>query len=388
MTPERLSTGNISLSLSNGNLVGMTTSRDKVEEIWAQLEYYTMIPENTEIFLRSKGITANIKIQKISKELTAYIQQAKNFFTYAQNSDYRSSPLLYYYSFLNLAKAKIIIEHPEYAGKKFKHGMYRKIESGKLARRTLGVRKTRPSLKSIEVFNELYNIKYGSFLPEEKSLNIKDLMGYVSDVSQEYTRIFGKTSKISGVKYYLMYDSQRRKSWTTLAIHNAGKFNNYRSTFKDFFDDFEPVDISSLTRNTTFGISGFMTPWYSFYQSKTEYDFIGTDGLSIWSHDYQLKNLIGKYFQYSVYDQTNGFEMLEPLNSTRRVPMDETLSIYACMYYISEIVRYDPESLNSFLSDKTKDGWILKSFIESSSSTFLIRMASWIIGDDHVLETR
>jgi hypothetical protein len=386
--PERACTGSLPLLISDGNYTAMTTSRDKVEEVWALLDYHTTIPETMDEFLKSKGITQKAKRERVAKELSAYVQQAKNFYSYARNSDYRSAALLYYYSFMNLAKAKLVIERPEFVGKKFTHGIYGMVKTGDLKHRTVRAFKTDKNMKKIAVFNELYNLRFGSYIPINKSLSLKDLLGYSSDIGSEYTQVFGQRNKFSGVKYASMIDNNRRKSWILLAIHDSGRLKQYTSTFQDFFNEFEQVDISPLTRSSVFKISGFANQWYGMYQSKTEFDYIGTDGLDIWSGNALIKKLIGKNIQYSVYDSDNGFEIIDPLKKQWQLPMDEMLAIYATMFDLSEIVRYDPSSLNSFLSDKTKDGWLLKSFIESSSFTFLIRMASWITGDDYYLHNR
>ena len=103
---ERKSSGSMPYALSDQTISGLSTHRDREDEIWSQLELYYAVNDSRDDFLKRRGIN-DPKIRKqVGKSFTAYLTQGRNFFGYAKSSDYRSAPLLYYYSFMNLAKAK------------------------------------------------------------------------------------------------------------------------------------------------------------------------------------------------------------------------------------------------------------------------------------------
>ncbi len=384
---ERNASGSIPMLLLSGDAVGLATSRDKITEIWSLLEYYYDIEDSRDQFLKSKGIATSSQRKAVGTVFSSYMTQARNFYTYAQNSDYRSAALLYYFSFLNLAKAKLIIEQPLSIKKKFVHGIKRNDKSGGLSKLS-SISEPARSTNRVATFPELYKLRFGRPWDDSKILKISNLIGYASDVAHEYSLVVGRRDKVARVKYVICTDNDRKKCWAKLAIHDAGKLAEYKQTFKSFNDEFQEIAIGPLTRQFTFDIKPHSTIWYKFFESKTEFDFIGADGVNTFACSDQLKRLFGNYYQTDVYDPNTSFQLLEPLRKNLQLPFDELLAIYVIMHHLSEVIRYEPYDLEELLSNKHKDGWLLKNFIESSPLTFLLRMSSWITGTHYFLESR
>lgn len=386
---ERTHTGTMPAKLvsGRGNFNALATSRDKVTELWSLLEYYYAIEETRDKFLISKGITNKSERARVGIAFSSYIEQAKNFFTYAQNSDYRSAALLYYYSFLNLAKAKLVVEKPELVGKEFHHGIKRNNKTGDVLKQTCKATTSyKPEL--VATFSELYALRFDKALKPSMSVSLSNLLGYCTDVTHEYTQVNGSTPKISPVKYHVVIDNNRKKCWVKIAVCDWGRQSRYKGAYGQFLKEFKRITISNLNRQLTWDLSPHAMPWYTFFESDIEYDFIGTDGVNTFACNDQLKRILKNHFQDDIFDGAGGFQMTAPLRQNNQTPCDELTAIYIAMFHLSEIVRYEPEFFESVLSNKTKNGWLIKNFIESCPSTFLQRMIGWITGDQYLVERR
>lgn len=391
---ERKASGTMPHILTDYTTEGLSTSRTPEKEVWALLEYYLIDDSAHELFI-SKGVTDKRIRNKVVSDFQSYITQASNFYEYAKNSDPRSSALLYYYSFMNLAKAKLLTSNPSLHEKKFIHGMKRVVETGNLRRLTIRSERANRNDR-VSTFQELYKARFNANLPSTEYLKIVDLLGYVSDIASEYTKVTNNSPRFSNVKFLTSIDKSRKKSWAKIAIQSPLRILKYKRESKDFFSEFTQVKIGTLSRQYSFELTPHASQWYQFYEGKTEHDFIGDDGIDIWSSFTLLKKIFRPFYQAEVYDSSNSFQLTEPLTiyslSTNRVKgrtrIDELLAIYLVMYHLSEIVRYEPYFIDKLLSQDTKEGWMLRSFIESAPYTFLLRMTSWITEKHYFIQRR
>jgi hypothetical protein len=385
---ERTYHGSVPMMLSRmSGPVGLSSSRDKVTEIWSVLAYYYDIEESRNEFLKStKGITNARQRALVASAFSSYMTQAHNFYRYAIGSDYRSAALLYYYSFLNLAKAKLVTDKPELATSEFVHGLKRKVKTGGLEEISSSLDVPRSATR-VGTFGELYQLRFNRPLGSTRSIKLKHLLGYSSDVSHEYGLVFGQKDKASRAKATIFFDQNRKKCWAIVAIHDWGKQARYSSSFVHFSSAFTKVEVGPLTRDV-FKIPGTAMPWYSFFQSNREFDFIGSTGINTFACDAELKSAFGDFWQQEVYDPDVSFQIIEPLRHNLQIPFDELTANYVVMHHLSEIVRYRPYELDHLLSNKSKQGWLLQNFIESSPYSFLLYMASWITGTHYYVQPR
>jgi hypothetical protein len=66
--------------------------------------------------------------------------------------------------------------------------------------------------------------------------------------------------------------------------------------------------------------------------------------------------------------------------------MNELMSIYLIMFYMSSLVRYKPAFIENLLN--TKEAWLIDSFVKSCSVTFLRMIVSEIMNTDFVIKYR
>ena len=110
--------------------------------------------------------------------LQSYIRHGVSFYNTAETLHYRASPLLYYYSFLNFAKAAIFVRDPSFTSGHINHGLNPSNSTGMLRNHSVQVR--------TGVFTHLYYHSIGQKISTGARFTIVALLGYVSDVAFEY----------------------------------------------------------------------------------------------------------------------------------------------------------------------------------------------------------
>src|SRR5260221_6439441 len=89
------------------------TGIDIERELWTALEYYSEVEDVGLNLIQTKGLQPQSDHQEIYKYFQAFVRQAKSYYDSAKSLHYRSSSLLYYYSFLNLVKAYLLLRDPQ-----------------------------------------------------------------------------------------------------------------------------------------------------------------------------------------------------------------------------------------------------------------------------------
>src|SRR5712692_11248540 len=111
LSVARSFSGWIRLPVSNRRVL-LFTGLDIDRELWNALEYYSEVEDVGLNLIQAKGLQPQSLHQEIFKDFQAFVRQAKSYYGSAKALHYRSSSLLYYYSFLNLVKAYILLRDP------------------------------------------------------------------------------------------------------------------------------------------------------------------------------------------------------------------------------------------------------------------------------------
>lgn len=376
------------LELSHQILIikAATTSRSRLDELWAFLDYKLFVSDYIELKLLKKGITSLSKKKKIKANIQAYINQAKNFYNVARSSDFKSAPLPYYYAFMNLAKVKVLLDNPNCVDKKFVHGIKRWKDQGLLIERSCVVGKS--SANIISVFGELYKAHYNEEI-HGKAISFKYLMGYMTDIGDEVSKVlsYPDNKKVHPVKYFEFIDNVAKKSWPVLSTPMSFRPQNYPSTYKKFTSQFDRFDPSPTTVQSVFNISRYQANLARFSQSKNEFNLGPNDTIPLTDSQALINFCFGKNQQQATYSDTESFSIVDPLRKNWAKPFNEMFAIYMMMYYLSEIVRYRPEEMeNSYAS--INEGWMIKGFVEATPYTCLVQLIAEITGEVYIITER
>lgn len=378
---NRQSTGFLKVRPDKYNFVGLGINdpSKKESELWMILEHYSEIKEVRKKFIKSLGITNSNKIEKVSKSFQSFVRQAKNYYMSAKKLPNSSSALLYYYSFLNLAKAFLILYYPDNISGKVYHGLNFKDK------RNNDLRNERVFLNE-GVFKLLYKHETGEELKNKTSLCISTLLGYCVDISYQYLLGgFGGNSNARG-SLMIFIDDNRKKAWGTLALYNFSALEKCKKRIKIFEKNYEKISMDKRVARECFSLSGIERLAFEFYEGN-EYDLSSSGIIPEMDIIKELKESTKGFLISNHYDdEYTDFYLASPYKKNNQFLMNEFLSIFVVMFYLSSLVRYQPYYLDKIL-DK-KESWLINSFIESCPQTFLLYIVSKITRQEFVLAQR
>lgn len=374
----RNSNGWLRQKISKRNVQPLAASGAIDDELWILLEYISEVETVGNKFLLDRGISRRI-VTRVFKHFRGYIRQAKSYYNSAKILHSRSAGLLYYYCFLNLAKAAVLIQHPEIGGKRIGHGIS-----------CLPKGFPRFKTETIKILDDgifpLFYKWYFSTPIRHQSLNVQSLFNYCSDISYQCTLAgFGNCKLLEG--YYVhVVDKNNHTGWPLIGIADSKQGERYRQSIADLYKNFEQVELPLFSGREYFKMDNSQLMAFTFFQSKQVFNWI-SDNVPpfLESRDLVIKTL-GNLVQANYFDNNFDYYISLPYLPNRQIAMDETIAIYLIMYYLSNLVRYNPGYLEELLSKK--ESWLIDSFVRSCSLTFLRSMISRITNTDYIIGRR
>lgn len=367
--------------LSKRNIQGLDASGEIDDELWILLEYQSEVEDVGIKFVIQNGIDRR-NARKVYKHFQAYVRQAKNYYYSAKKLHPRSAGLLYYYCFLNLAKAALVLKQPSIAGRRISHGLScLPRDFSKLKTQTVKI------LNDGGVFPKLYEWYFGIPI-RPQSLNVQRLLNYCTDVSYQ-TAIagFGNCKLLQSYYVHQVNASQNPKiGWPLLGIASFSECARYPKAMQALYQNFEKVDLPQFNGREYFDADNLHLSNFTFFQSKQTFNWI-SDNIppTLESRDLVFRGL-GTMLQTNYYKSDFDYYVALPYLPNRQIPMDETTAIYLIMFYVSNLVRYNPKYLEELLSKK--EAWLIDSFIRTCPLAFLRSMVSRITNTDYTIGRR
>ena len=363
---------------------GMTnTSVEK--ELWLYIRSFSEIKSRGEELVRLHR-NATGDVDSVGKKFRSFVRQAESYWHVARATSYRSSPLLYYYSFLNLAKAYLVLVNPDFPNRVF-HGLSFDTDTKE---ESLDKHVLKVSLNEKQVFSLLYKDWFET--DSSRELQIKELLSYTRDISLQYLQgNFGPSRSFSFMAKCAI-DRDNHTAFTVAAFPKGINLDKYSNVFKTFFKKYEKVDLTNLTAlsvlQLVFNVSAGS---YEFYWMKPDCHSKEVETLTVlplMGEDLQLalKPWISPIYYLYHPENTTGVINI-PLREEDKdpKPLNGEIAIYAVMFYLSELVRYRPDLLDNLLEQDA--GWLLGSFVECCPLTFFHAMVYKITGQIHLLKT-
>ncbi len=346
------------------------------DEIFAALEYFSEVDEVGVKFFKD----LNHRDPKKSLHcFRAFIRQSKTFYYAAKQLHYRASALMYYYSFLNLAKAYVTVSDANAVSGYIEHGLTYKFIRGGLQNQGVFVAKR-------GVFHKLYEKETLAKIPAKLKLSIKNLLGYCTDVGYEYEMAGFGNRKTTPVAVRMLADSNRRISWPIIAITNFSVVNPYKKTLKPFFDYFEQIVPEKEFVRQAFDIYAESFASYTFFQSKQVYQWQADDVILLGNIKNDFHTAVKSLYDPVLHDEKFDFYLSTPLRTNFQIPMNQPLAIYVITFYLGSLVRYNPSYIENILN--SKDAWLIERFAKSSPETFLRYIANAILQKNYIYKRR
>ena len=330
----------------------LTTSTEIQIQLWQELVMLRHMP-------RSKHIPS-------PKSSSPWISQAKTYFQDAWRSDWRSAGLLYYYSFLNLAKAFLAIKRTfttaELASTSLYHGL---ISDPQVVKEIPDYEITiyPPSHNGCEnIFAHFYQALTGKAWPlaDPHKIQIRDVLSYCTAISDELERLYGVSENICVVQSLLRVEKNR--VWFEMLVPEAS-VQSVLSSVDSW--SLQAVDRSDITREDkrswllAFQISAMGLAAHNFLIRSAPCSTEGSRSNAVIN---QVIRLAAEHFaDYAFPTLTSSaaepaWQFVPKLRlGTATVPWNPVLSDYLMAFVLSTILRYHPQLLhkddkNAFLA--------------------------------------
>ena len=338
------------------------------DEIFASLEYISEVNTVSLEFISKFGHTKE-KAKEIQPRFKAFIRQSKTFYDSAELLHHRASPLLYYYSFLNLAKAFLCLHQPNFVGNKIHHGLNHSFTEGSLKKQNVNV--------TDGVFRLLYEQIYGNSLPTTSKntagtkINVIKALAYSSDIAFEYKNANYGDHRQLRVKYRLIQNQQ--DAYALIAVEQFSLIENYKKSLTGFNKFFEEVDLPKNSAKDLFDFYAENKQGFRFFESIKTYPVQSNYRLDIAD---DCMKLIKNLYVSSTYSDGIDFSLALPLSKTNQLAFNEFFGIYTGMFFLGSLVRYHQYYLEDLLA--SKDAWIIERFARSAPLSLLLSFSNHI----------
>ena len=354
------------------------------EELFALLQNASEIEEIGKPLIRKWRSPANERtVKQAFLSLQAFVRQAKSFYMAAEALEYRSSALLYYYAFLNLAKA-YLVTHSSFDVQGFVgHGLRYKFRPQSLDRQVV------TATARTGVFQMLYRSLMDQPLAPSLSLNIKRMLSYCTDIDHEFKTVIGKSSGRIFPALLRIAAYQEQNAWPVLAVDRSSGIEQYRKSLAEFWSFFEKVDYEPQRAYRLFDMDTWNVPGFTFYESIETFDFFDAGDVHLFPSFYIIPKTyeaLQPILSPNPYSDEYSFYVALPLRHNLQIPFHEALGIYAVTFFLGSLVRYNPYYIENLLDSKY--GRVIERFMKSTPETFLRHIANLILDQDYVLSSR
>lgn len=336
------------------------TLADPEKIIWSSIKQLCNRVIADQILSKTYGIKSARQRANICYSLKLYIHQSAEFYEAGQHAKPNTSPLFYYYSFLNLAKARCEIQKPRFHqyDECYRHGLSWKPS----ADRVVNLETECVSLSTRGVWHVLWESLTGlpCRAPNPLKLRIKDLFLFCLETGVELKRTFGKDTRlIKLVEPDVKVDPKKEEAWLTFSVDREQLKDSHLS---------RPQFLRLITLDgSRYRQVESSKPDIWTFELETPRKFDHSDVHSALAKEIKKFNcftvLDGEEIQYFVPIQTN-LPLLLP----------QIMVFYTLLFWLGSLVRYDPHSL----ADLEESGyWILIDGFMNQSRIWLLELFEW-----------
>lgn len=321
----------------------------RVADVWPFLRYTIKVARKNKKPLKSG--------ERIF--LLNLLEQAEYFFKTAADAPIKSQPLLYYYSFMNLAKVAINLDSYLGNGQKYNHGISDNISlSTKLSNAELTLWKS--SNGSYSVSEYLLNMLENKSLSYNKIgrgngiiFKIQELLRDCVGVSKTYCEIYNCPTvfyKLDNVRVY----AKSKKMYFEAMICDCDDSVKSKLVARGYTVTKSPEGIFMLSSSCSVRTTSNPTIAEKHRLSKQMRD------IGVWS-----------YCDGDVYKL-----YISPVAGD----LSSAAVIYHIMFFFGSITRYHPDLFDEIIS--AKEYWLVSEFLKTQPIQFLFYMVSKINGSE------
>ena len=303
------------------------------------------------------------------RRFAAFVRQAENYYRSAKTLPYRSSALLYYYSFMNLAKAAL-------AARAIKFDEDHGLKPG-YGNPPSDLTQLRVRVLAKGIFPALYHLIFSQPI-QNVQLQLSQLLAYVSEVAVQYHEATQGQPKVARyARARLLHDNAQQQSWLLLAWPNALPLAAQPAPVQHAFTArFQQVTVAPPMARELFDLLVPGSLAHEYFQSFPPVPIATPHAVHT---QYILDALLGCVHPIYLEDEKGDFVLTVHCSATNGStwPMNEICAIYLSMFFMGSLVRYRADILEDLLG--TSAAWLLESFVNSAPLLLLRTMTSVVL---------
>jgi hypothetical protein len=308
------------------------------------------------------------------KQFRNFVRQARAYYTGAENVSGSSAALLYYYAFLNLAKAELLRVAPGIVGgRDLRHGLlFRAPGSGELASGSVEV--------TSGVFPMLYKSRTGHSIKPGTRFPVRRLLAAIPEIGWEFGEAGLGVGQIGGVMSAIAIDGGAM--WGLLMLQPNDLLDRRGDLRRSLDRAFDEVDLPAW--RDIFAVSRRNMPSPSSWQQRTPKPRTFTTAIHTDDIHAACRDVWAGLSPYVDHSTDPGLDALlcPSLYRSRPVPMPASLARYATMFYLSSVVRYRPELLDD--REYASAAWLANRVPRETAICLLLNAVSGIEGRPYV----
>jgi hypothetical protein len=313
-----------------------------------------------------------------NKAVSSCIDQAIIYFRDAQNVNWRSSGLLYYYSFLNFTKAYIavkkIIRSEELTTTSLMHGI--KADPKQIIGDFLDYEisiKPQVNNSTKNIFSCFYEALYSTKWPFQSDVKVKigEVIQYSGDISNESSSLFNVSPSLITVNSIIIDSGSSLSLQILFPSFYESRFPQPFSQIPMSMIPFQDLPQGEMREwafsfpyiNTNYSMFSVLRTQDYFYSENTKNKLLNS------LRKLGEKNLSGNYVPITTKVENQSQWMYSPEVSIQncKLKWHPFLSEYLISFALSSILRYQPQ----IVANDTKSSFLLRAWCNQSAITAL-----------------
>lgn len=339
------------------------TLGDPERILWASIRHMCARDVAEEIVFGIHKVKKKSDIQKISRNIKVYIDQAYSFYNAAQAAETNTAPLIFYYSYLNLAKALSEIRYPGFHEhtENYNHGITWKPSKDYL----VNVSTESINISTRGVWHTLLETVTGQSVrvPNPLSIKVKDLFALCPETGIEFERTFHQPVRlIELIEAGIFVDDIQKELWLRLTVNKS--------------------NLKSLKLTRPKFIKLFTATGFKYEQVCSDDDsqwiFESTPGIKFKADDRDIpydfvEPLITpmNLFAHMHFDELG---YMIPYQNKLPIKLPQLMVLYSLIFWLGSLVRYDPHSVDALRDSRN---WILIDGFMNQSRIWLLELFEW-----------
>jgi hypothetical protein len=329
--------------------------------IWSSIRHLCVRDVAVEVLIDTYNMHRKRDIRKVVQNLNVYITQAYEFYEAAKVADANTAPLIYYYSFLNLAKALCEIRIPDFHKSRYSyhHGLTWKPNTDYLV--DLPTDYIRITTRG--VFHILIEAIRGIPIQLRNPLPLKiiDLFDLCPEISTEFDKVLGRKRNYIILHNPCIYiDTSLRHTWIRIDVLKS-ELRRLRISKMQFASLLLPsMDYIFVE------VKGADNDHYTFQSEPAiECDIAGN------ALGFNYIDPIISSMNLFIYMDRGEIYYILPVQHRMSMPLTQIGVLYLILFWLSSLVRYDPHSVLELQKSRS---WILIDGFMNQSIIWLLEL--------------